>query len=135
VTLTLFDPAAVEFASLVRASTPAGAVVVRAPTLTHPVLLTGRPSVLGYVSRVKLHGLDPSQREADVGCIYTGCPDAARVLTAYRAEYVILGPMEREAYAVNDRFLSQFPVVAEGGGYQLRRIAPAVAGEAPNPIQ
>ena len=135
VTLTMFDPPALEFASLVRASTQPETVMVRAPALSHPILLTGRASVLGYVSRVRLHGLDPSRREADVACIYTGCPDAARALESYRADYVVLGPLEREAYQVNDQFLSRFPVVAEAGGHQLRRVEPAAVRAGTNPIQ
>jgi hypothetical protein len=122
VTVTIFDAAARDFAQVVRASTPPDAVLLRAPTASHPVLLSGRASLLGYPSRVKLHGLDPSRREADVTCLYVGCPDAPRLLESYGLDFLVVGPTERQAYAVNDRFVGQFPIVGEAGGYQLRRI-------------
>jgi hypothetical protein len=122
VTVTVFDGAATDFARVVRASTPADAVLLRAPTANHPVLLSGRPSLLGYPSRVKLHGLDSSQREADVSCIYTGCRDAERLVESYGVDFMIVGPTEREAYDVNQQFIERFPIVAEADGYQLRRI-------------
>ena len=35
---------------------------------------------------------------------------------------MIVGPMEREAYDVNRKFLERFPIVAEANGCELRRI-------------
>jgi hypothetical protein len=122
VTVTVFDAAAMNFARVVRASTPPDAVLLRAPTANHAVLLTGRSSLLGYASRVKLHGIDSSQREADVSCIYTGCQDAARLVEAYGLDFIVVGPMEREAFDVNQRFIERFPLVREAGEYELRRI-------------
>jgi hypothetical protein len=122
VTVTVFDAAATKFARVVRVSTPPDAVMLRAPTASHAVLLTGRSSLLGYPSRVKLHGIDSSQREADVSCIYTGCEDAARLVEAYGLDFIVVGPMERQAFDVNQRFIDRFPLVGEAGGYELRRI-------------
>ena len=78
--------------------------------------------MLGYPSRVRLHGIDPSQREADVMYIKTGCADAPRLLDSYEPDFLVVGPAERGAYAVNDRFISQFPLVGAAGGHELRRI-------------
>jgi hypothetical protein len=122
VTTTVFDAHAVEFADVVRTRTAPEAVVVRAPTVDHPVLLTGRRSLLGYTSRVKLHGLDAGNREVDLKCIYTGCPDARALLAAYHVDYNVVGPAERATASVNEDFLRQFQVAAESGDYQLRRV-------------
>ena len=35
---------------------------------------------------------------------------------------IVVGPAERGAYAVNDRFISQFPLVGAAGRHELRRI-------------
>jgi hypothetical protein len=120
--VTVFDADAERFAQFVRDSTPRDAVFLRAPTASHPVLLTGRVSMLGYPSRVRLHGIDPSQREADAMCIYTGCADAPRLLASYELDFLVVGPAERGAYAVSDRFINQFPLVGAAGGHELRRI-------------
>jgi hypothetical protein len=135
VTITVFDRDATDFARLVRSSTPADAVVLRAPTATHPVLLTGRPSVIGYPSRVRLHGLDPSVRQADNACVYTGCPDARRVLDAYGPGFLVVGPDERSLYSLDKKYLEGFPLVAESGGYQLRRVSREVVSRSVLPVE
>jgi hypothetical protein len=125
-TVMLFDADAVRFAQVVDAVAPPKAIVVRAPSVNHPVLLTGRASVLGYDRRVELHGLDTSERAAHVKCIFSGCGDARRLLDAYHIDYLVVGPPEREAFALDDRFLQSFPIVGEHAGYQLRQV-PAFA--------
>ena len=122
VTTTVFDAGALSFASQIRERTPPRSVIARAPTVDHPVMLTGRRSFLGYASRVKLHGLDPAERERELRCIYTGCPEATAALGAHAIDYIVVGPQERAAIAVNDAFLRQFQIAAESDGYRLLRV-------------
>jgi hypothetical protein len=122
VTITVFDARAVEFADMVRTRTAPEAVLVRAPTVDHPILLTGRRSLLGYTSRIRLQGLDVGERDVDLKCIYTGCPDARALLAAYGVDYIVVGPQERVMASVNEDFLRRFQVAAESGDYQLRRV-------------
>jgi hypothetical protein len=127
VTVTVFDAEALTFARLVRSATPPATVIVRAPTANHPILLTGRPSLLGYTARVQLHGFVTSAREADLDCIYSGCPRAHALLATHGVGYIVVSPQERAAVSVNDRFINEFPLVVESGAYQLRRVAPNAA--------
>ena len=121
VTITVFDADALRFARLVRSATRPSALIVRAPTANHPVVMTGRQSLLGYTARVRLHGFDTRAREADVDCIYAGCPGAQALLAAHGVDYIVVSPQERDSLSVNERFVDGFPLVAESGAYQLRR--------------
>jgi hypothetical protein len=121
VTITVFDAEAITFAGLVRSETSPGALIVRAPTANHPILLTGRPSLLGYAARVQLHGIETRAREADVACIYSGCARALELLVQHHVDYIVVSPHERGAFPVSDAFLGAFPLVTASGTYQLRR--------------
>ena len=83
VTTTVFDPAALRFADIVRAQTPR-----------------------------ELHR------------IYAGCAEATAVLGAHAIAYIVVGPQEREALAVNEAFLRQFQLAGETDGYRLLRVNP-----------
>lgn len=122
VTVTVFDRSAVDFANLVRDRTRPDALILRAPTADHPVLLTGRRSVLGYSARVRLHGLDERERESHVKCIYEGCAEARALLRDYGVDYVVVGPAERRGAVVNERFFAEFPVEAVSGEHRLYRV-------------
>jgi hypothetical protein len=122
VTRTVFDRNAIEFARLLAAETPPEAVIVRAPTSDHPALLAGRPSLLGYESRVRSHGLKSDERAAQLGCIYTGCPDAVRLLRRYSVQYVVVGPAERENFAINEHFLQRLVFIGGAADYALYQV-------------
>ena len=122
-TVTVFDRAALAFAEELQHRTAPEALIVRATTVNHPVLLAGRRSLLGYPSRVWSHGIDTTEREAQIACIYSGCADAVRILAMYGVDYLVVGPPERETLQVNDAFVRQFPVDWEAGGYRLAQRA------------
>jgi hypothetical protein len=121
-TETVFDAAAVAFADMLRHRTDAGVLIVRAPTVNHPVLLAGRRSLVGYPSRVRSHGLDTKEREAQIACIYSGCEDAHQILARHHVDFLVVGPPERETLHVNESFVRQFPLECEVAGYRLHRV-------------
>jgi hypothetical protein len=122
VSVTVFDRGAIAFADAIREQAPPNAVIARAPVSSHPVVLAGRPSLLGYIAQVQLHGIDTHQREEDQTCIYTGCPNARALLDADHVDYIVVGPLERKAYSIDDGFVAGFPVAARVGDMTLLRV-------------
>ena len=62
--------------------------------------LTGRNIVCGSSSFLYYHGLDYSAQEAAVGIMYT--TPSADVFKQYNVSYVLVGPDERNTYAVDE---------------------------------
>src|SRR5262249_11239608 len=96
-----FDNEAIAIARAISQETPARALVLETPTYSATVFLTGRPSLLGYPGWAWSHGLDPSQRQADISRMYAGAGDAQDLLKKYDVDYVLVGPQERQTAAVN----------------------------------
>ena len=86
-------------------------------------MLSGRRSLLGYPGHIWSQGLDPGTRQADIGRIYAGEPDAVTLLGRYGIDFIVVGPQERRELRVNEAFLERFPLVARRGRYDLRRVA------------
>ena len=118
----VFDSAGVAFAELVKEKTEPRALIIHAPVHNHPVFLTGRRSLMGYPGHIWTHGLDYTQREAEIRRIYAGGSDAPLLLQKYGVQYAVVGPHERDLMTVNDRFFSGFQVIGEVGGYRLYKI-------------
>jgi hypothetical protein len=94
----IFDAPAVDFGERLRDATPPDAVILYVPTYRSPVFLAGRRSVLGYPGHIWSQGLDGGTREADIGRIYRGGPDAPELLRRYGVDYVMFGPEEGALY-------------------------------------
>ncbi|HXL82371.1 MAG TPA: hypothetical protein VN951_15960 [Pyrinomonadaceae bacterium] len=118
----VFDSAGVAFAELVKEKTEPRALIIHAPVHNHPVFLTGRRSLMGYPGHIWTHGLDYTQREAEIKRIYAGGSDAPLLLQKYGVQYAVVGPHERDLMTVNDRFFSGFHLIGEVGGYRLYKI-------------
>jgi hypothetical protein len=118
----VFDAAATQFARMLARSTPPRSVVLRAPRSNHAALLAGRLAPLGQIGRVRSHGFDVGMRESDMAGVYLGWPDARERLRRLRADFVVLGPQERQQYSVNEDFLATLPLVGEVAGYRLYRV-------------
>ena len=118
----VFDSAGVAFAELVKEKTEPRALIIHAPVHNHPVFLTGRRSLMGDPGHIWTHGLDYTQREAEIRRIYAGGSDAPLLLQKYGVQYAVVGPHERDLMTVNDRFFSGFQVIGEVGGYRLYKI-------------
>jgi hypothetical protein len=118
----VFGSDGVEFAKMAVEKTPPRSLLMGFPTFDHPVLLTGRRSLMGYPGHLWAHGLKYEQREADIKRIYEGAPEAPQLLKDYKIEYVIVGPLERSNLTVNDQFFESYHKVGELDGYQLYKV-------------
>lgn len=118
----IFSTPGVQFSELIKNQVPTNVVVIHAPVHNHPVFLTGRRSLLGYPGHVWTHGLEFSQREAEIKRVYAGAPDALAILRKYDVAYAVVGPLESNVMTVNDQFFSQFELVGEVSGYRLYKI-------------
>jgi hypothetical protein len=117
-----FDPDGIRFAEMIKERTAPRALLLNAPTFNHPVLLTGRRSLLGYPGHIWTHGLEFAPRESDIKRIYSGAPGADALLNKYGVEYVVTGPLERNMMPVNQPFFEHYTKVGEVGGYSLYKI-------------
>jgi hypothetical protein len=116
----------VAFADAIVKATPPRARLVTAPTYNSAAYLSGRRVIAGYHGHLWSHGLNSLPRAADMKAIYSGAPDADRLIQKWRADFLILGPREDEdpEIQINEAYLSKFPVVAQVGKhrlFQLRR--------------
>lgn len=115
------------FADFLRRNTPSDARILAAPYFAHPVLLSGRPSMLGYEGHLWSHGLDFKERSAETKRIYAGEPDADALIRKLRIQYVIVGPPERNerGFKLNEVYFARYPLVGEANGYKLYRTLPS----------
>lgn len=74
---------------------------------------------MGYPGHIWTHGLEFSKRESEIRRIYSGSPDAMRLLQELKIEYAVVSPLERNVMPVNEQFFSSFPKVGEVGAYRL----------------
>ena len=100
-------------------------MVLTAPVYNSPVLLSGRPSFMGYPGWLFANGLPYSERERDVRAIYSGDARAEDLLRAGRIEYIVVGPQEMTEVEPNEAFLSRYPVVVSVGPYRLLQVNPS----------
>ena len=118
--IPIYDAAAVAFARRIRAVTPAGSIVLHAPTYNSEVFLAGRRSWLGYRGHTWSQGLDDGAREDDVRAIYAGRADAAQLLSANGVGYVLIGPRERDLDSgIDEGFFGTLRLIAESADYRL----------------
>lgn len=117
-----FDADATAQAGLIEAHTPPRARVLSAFSASRAVLLTGRRSLVGHPWTMWSHGLQAEARLQDMRTIFSGAPEADRLLRQYRIDYVLVGPAEHTELAANDAYFSKFESVGEAGGARLYRI-------------
>lgn len=118
----VFTPSAVTFARAVRQKLPPDAIVMSAPTFNSPAALMGRRWFLGFTTHLWSHGIDAVPRETDLKEIYFGSPNAERLLSENKIDYIVLSPQESEYTVVNQNFLRRFPVVVQEGEFRLLRV-------------
>lgn len=117
----IIDRPGMEFALRVREATPPGAMVLHAAVANHPLVLSGRRHLLGYVGHVWSQGYDGGTRDSEIRAVYTGAVTATEILKRYHIDYIAVGPQERATLTVNDSFLRRFPPVVQSGPYALYR--------------
>jgi hypothetical protein len=118
----VFDAEGVAFAELVKEKTPPRALIIHAPVHNTPVFLTGRRSLMGYPGHIWTHGLQFMQREGEIKRIYLGLPDADQLMKNYGVDYAVVGPLEKLAVPLNERFFNRFEKVGQVGEYSLYKI-------------
>jgi uncharacterized membrane protein len=98
---------------------------VTAPTYNSAVYLSGRRVIAGYYGHLWSHGLNSLPREADMKAIYSGAPNADELIRKWNAEYLVVGPREREdpKIEINETYLSRFPVVARTSAHRLFKLS------------
>jgi hypothetical protein len=118
----VFDRQGIAFAAIVSQKTEPGSLILHAPTYNHPVVLTGRRSLMAYPGHIWSHGLQGGPREADIKRMYAGGADAEALLKRYAIDYVVVGPLERRQVSANEAFFARYAPVGELGDYRLYRI-------------
>ncbi len=85
---------------------------------------------MGYPGWVWSHGWgDYSEREKIAKAIYEGESKASKYLADYKINIVVVGPKEREAYKINQEFLtSAGGMLFDFPDYQVYRIRKPAAG-------
>jgi hypothetical protein len=118
----VFDASGLAFAELVKEKTAPRALIIHAPVHNTPVFLTGRRSLMGYPGHIWTHGLNFMQREGEIKRIYLGLPEAEQLMKTYGVDYAVVGPLEKLAVPLNERFFNRFEKVGQVGEYSLYKI-------------
>ncbi|HEY2962337.1 MAG TPA: hypothetical protein VGJ37_07980 [Pyrinomonadaceae bacterium] len=118
----IFDAAGMAFSELIKEKTAPRALIIHAPVHNTPVFLTGRRSLMGYPGHIWTHGLQYLQREGEIRRIYLGTQEAEQLMKNYDIDYAVVGPLERIALPVNERFFSRFEKVGQVGEYSLYKV-------------
>jgi hypothetical protein len=121
---TWFTPEEMQLASAVRSSTSPHAVFLTGDQPNNPVAdLAGRSVLMSYRGWLWSYGIDYSTREADIGKIYRGEPDALALLHRYHVNYVMVGPEELTVWAADWRYFdSHFPLALQTDHYRIYRV-------------
>ena len=88
----IFGPEAIAFGRAIAQTTPPGAVIAADPAYNTPVLLSGRPALLGYPGHIWSQGLDAGQREQDLAQFYSGSLPPNALRERYGVSHVVFGP-------------------------------------------
>jgi hypothetical protein len=118
----VFDANAIAFGRAVGEATPPGTIIAALPAHDSPVLLAGRPGVLGYTGHIWSQGLDSGSREQDLESFYAGRLSPAELRARYGAEYAVIGPREWTASDGNGMAWPDEPAVVTVGPFRLVRL-------------
>jgi hypothetical protein len=120
----LLNSVELDVARMIRERTPPHSVIMHAPIHNSPVIMTGRPSLMGYPGHLWTHGINYQERESDVSAIYSGRSDAEELLKKYGVDYLIVGPVERAQLKPQESFFigHGFPVIIDYQGYRVYEI-------------
>jgi hypothetical protein len=123
-TYTWFTPEEIQLAGEIRSSTSPHAVFLTGDQPNNPVAdLAGRSVLMSYRGWLWSYGIDYSAREADIGKIYRGEPDALPLLQRYQVDYVMVGPEELTVWAADRQYFdSHFPLALQTAHYRIYRV-------------
>jgi len=81
--------------------------------------------LMSYPGWLWSYGINYTQREADLARIYNGGADTLALLRGYHADYVVIGPSERNAFHPNvDYFKAQFRLAVHTTNYDVYAVPP-----------
>ncbi len=117
--LSTFSASDVAMADYIRENTDPDSVFLTSTWLVNPVCsLAGRTVYCGSSSFVYFHGLgdEYAKRDAEIKRAYSGSyENMVSFCRQNNIEYVLVGPMERQNYNINNQLLSRLvPVHSEG---------------------
>lgn len=119
----IFTDEGQNFASILERVSAPRAVIANAPTYNHPVLLSGRQSVMGYAGHLWSQGLKYDEREAELERIYAGATDAPELLRKYNVQFIVFSPMEAaQMPLLNEEYFKRYEKVGEVGEYRIYKI-------------
>ncbi|HKX29577.1 MAG TPA: hypothetical protein VJ302_17945 [Blastocatellia bacterium] len=122
--VVLFGRDELEVAELLREKTRPRSVILHAPIHNSVVALSGRQSVMGYPGHLWTHGVNYRERETEVQAIYRGGPAAQEMLSRLNVDYLIIGPVERAQFAVDEKYFADlYPLVIDHLNYHVYRTA------------
>jgi len=121
-----FTAEEIQLAADVRRLTPPKAVFVTGEQPNNPIAdLAGRSLLMSYPGWLWSHGINYTQREADLSRIYSGDAAALDLLHHYHVAYVVIGPDERNILHANvDYFNAQFGLVLHTANYEIYGVPP-----------
>ena len=111
----------VGLAAQVRRQTPPRSVFVTGQEPNNAIAdLAGRPVLMSYPGWLWSQGINYAQREVDIALIYQGGPESLALLRLYHADYIVIGPRERNDYHPNaDVFKAQFHLLLHTTNYDV----------------
>lgn len=110
---TVFDQQTIKMAEEIK-KLPKKSVLVTAPYINNPILLSGRYTYMGYTGRLWTHGLLYGEREEKVQKAYEG---DVSIIATEEIDYIILGEIEKNwmterSTEVNQHFFDQLIPIA-----------------------
>jgi hypothetical protein len=121
----LLSASQVEAAEFIEENTAPDSLFLTSTAHTNPVsVLTGRNIVCGSYLYLYFHGVDYTEREAEVALMYQGGDLFEQYAQELGVDYVYIGGSEYEKYAVNyDYFAENYPLIYDVDGISIFQIS------------
>jgi hypothetical protein len=110
-----------QLAQLVKNKTNPTDIFLTADNHNHPIpMVAGRSVVMGYRGWLWTHGFNYRKTELAIKSIYTGQENALELINEYNIDYVVVGPLEKSQYTVDESFFQKhFSQVIDTGSTQI----------------
>ena len=118
----IFNRADIQAADYIRENTDAHGVFLADCNwhLNAVSVLTGRSIVCGPDLFLYYHGIDTSERKADISAMFEAPADNQELFEKYGVQYIYIGSSERSSYAVDmDYFLTSGALLYDQDGIQV----------------
>ncbi len=119
----LYSQADLNAATAIMNATPPRARILHAPIHNSVIALTGRQSLMGYPGHLWTHGIDYGTRETEVQTIYKGGAIAMELMSKYKIDFVVIGPVERKDLKPDENFFAtNYAKVVDQPEYRVYQI-------------